>query len=228
MSARLEELRYAPTQSLRTGDSVVLLGRPHIDGRGVEADFLTCLHRRLSGAPLIEATSADAAIQPLPFSGNVADKAAARLELFPRREFIDAFYPWLEPSTVPNDGAGLGIFLSRPGVRERVTSMGVRYIVWVDGGTQKVDSGGSINCGIFGSGAGCFGLGWWQKRSSYEATIWDLDNAVGAGNVSTSVNGFSVVLGIVAPIPLIAPVQGTACRRLSAQLHAFMRNEVFR
>jgi hypothetical protein len=229
MSARLEELRHAPTR-LQAGESVVLLSRTHLDGKGVEPSFLSCLNRRLSGAALAEVPLDEAMISPSlqPRSGANATVVAKRFGLFPQRQFVDAFYPWLEPSSAPTDGAGLEKFLSRPGVRERVTSMGVRYIVWVDGATQKVDGGGNITCGIFGGGAGCFGVAWWQKKSTYEATVWDLDGGIGAGNVSTSVNGFSVFLGFGVPVPLIAPVQGTACRRLSSQLEAFLRNETYR
>ena len=112
--------------------------------------------------------------------------------------------------------------LARPGVTERVNSMGVRYIVWVDGVTQKTDGGGSIACAAGPGGAGCLGLGWWEKTSDYEATIWDLKQGVSAGSLTTDVKGTSVMIGAIAPIPLIAPVQSTACDRLAGQLKAFL------
>ena len=100
--------------------------------------------------------------------------------------------------------------------------MGVRYIVWIDGVTQKTDGGGSIACAAGPGGAGCLGLGWWEKTSDYEATVWDLREGVSAGSLTTDVKGTSVMIGAIAPIPLIAPVQSTACDRLAGQLKAFL------
>jgi hypothetical protein len=42
------------------------------------------------------------------------------------------------------------------------------------------------------------------------------------GSVSTDVTGTSVLIGAVAPIPIIAPVQRTACNRLAEQLRSFL------
>jgi hypothetical protein len=43
--------------------------------------------------------------------------------------------------------------------------------------------------------------------------------------VSTDVTGTSVLIGAVAPIPIITPVQRTACNRLSDQLRSFLVGE---
>jgi hypothetical protein len=117
---------------------------------------------------------------------------------------------------------GFTAFLARPGVSERVHEMGVRFIVWIDGVTQKTDGGGSIACAAGPGGAGCLGLGWWEKTSDYEATIWDVKQGVSAGSLTTGVKGTSVMIGAIAPIPLIAPVQSTACDRLAGQLKSFL------
>jgi hypothetical protein len=143
-------------------------------------------------------------------------------QVYADHHFVDALYPWLEPSTAPANAQGFSTFLARPGVAERVNSMGVRFIVWVDGVTQKTDGGGSIACAAGPGGAGCLGLGWWEKQSDYEATIWDLRDGVNAGTVTTGVKGTSVMIGAIAPIPLIAPVQSTACDRLAGQLKSFL------
>jgi hypothetical protein len=98
----------------------------------------------------------------------------------------------------------------------------VRYVVWLDGNTQRTDSGGSIACAIGPGGGGCFGVGWWEKQSGYIATVWDLRNAEELGSVSADVSGTSVLIGAVAPIPIITPVQRTACNRLADQLRSFL------
>jgi hypothetical protein len=219
MTAKIEELREAPTQ-ITSSEAVVLLAKPHLEGTGTEDKFLDCLERELVG----EAVSA-----------GVAQRQRAGKEFAPRSNlrdgpfqiyaddyFVDALYPWLEPSTAPANAQGFTAFLARPGVAERVHEMGVRFIVWIDGVTQKTDGGGSIACAAGPGGAGCLGLGWWEKTSDYEATVWDVKQGVSAGSLTTDVKGTSVMIGAIAPIPLIAPVQSTACDRLAGQLKSFL------
>lgn len=219
MTARIEEMREAPTQ-IAAHEAIVLLAKPHLEGPGTEEKFLNCLERELVGEE---------------FSASVANKQRGGKSFEPRSSlqkspfqiyaddhFVDALYPWLEPSTAPANAKSFSSFLARPGVSERVNSMGVRYIVWVDGVTQKTDGGGSIACAAGPGGAGCLGLGWWEKTSDYEATVWDLRQGVPAGTLTTDVKGTSVMIGAIAPIPLIAPVQSTACDRLAGQLKSFL------
>lgn len=219
MTARIEELREAPTQ-ITSNEAIVLLAKPHLEGTGTEEKFLNCLERELVGEE---------------YSAGVAYKQRRGKEFEPRsslrdrpfqiyadHHFVDSLYPWLEPSTAPANAQGFAAFLSRPGVSDRVNLMGVRFIVWVDGVTQKTDGGGSIACAAGPGGAGCLGLGWWEKTSDYEATVWDLHQGVAAGTLSTDVKGTSVMIGAIAPIPLIAPVQSTACDRLAGQLKSFL------
>lgn len=219
MTAKIEELREAPTHITST-EAIVLLAKPHLEGTGTEDKFLDCLERELVGQSI---------------SAGVADRQRAGKEFAPRsnlsdgpfqiyadHHFVDALYPWLEPSTAPANAQGFSAFLARPGVSDRVNEMGVRFIIWIDGATQKTDGGGSIACAAGPGGAGCLGLGWWEKTSDYEATIWDLRNGVSAGSLTTDVKGTSVMIGAIAPIPLIAPVQSTACDRLAGQLKSFL------
>jgi hypothetical protein len=99
----------------------------------------------------------------------------------------------------------------------------VRYLVWLDGGTRKIDGGGSIACGAAPGAAGCIGFGWWENESNFEATIWDLKQAKSAGSVGTNVSGTSAIVGAVVPLPFIARVENTACNRLADQLQIFFK-----
>jgi hypothetical protein len=216
MTARIEELREAPTQ-IKANEAIVLLAKPHLEGTGTEEKFLDCLERKLVG----EEFSATVAYKQRQ-GKNVEPRSNSKkspFQIYADHHFVDALYPWLEPSTAPANAQGFAAFLARPGVAERVNEMGVRYIVWIDGVTQKTDGGGSIACA---AGAGCLGLGWWEKSSDYEATVWDLRQGVTVGTLSTDVKGTSVMIGAIAPIPLIAPVQSTACDRLATQLKSFL------
>jgi hypothetical protein len=219
MTAKIEEMREAPTQ-ITNADAIVLLAKPHLEGTGTEDKFLDCLERELVG----EAVSAGVAERQR--SGKEFDPrsnlAKGPFQIYADHHFVDALYPWLEPSTAPANAQGFSAFLARPGVSERVGEMGVRYIVWIDGITQKTDGGGSIACAAGPGGAGCLGLGWWEKSSDYEATVWDLRQGISAGSLTTDVKGTSVMIGAIAPIPLIAPVQSTACDRMAGQLKSFL------
>ena len=73
--------------------------------------------------------------------------------------------------------------------------------------------------------AGCFGFGTWSNDSNYEATIWDFTDRAEVGRVNTSATGQSYMPAVVIPIPIIAPVQGTACDGIGEQLLEFLSSE---
>ncbi len=219
MTAKIEENRQAATK-INSDEAVVLLAKPHLEGTGTESEFLDCLERELVGRKVsAEAATAKEAGKP---NNPRSRQANQPFQIYADGQFVDALYPWLEPSTAPASAEGIGALLSRPGVGDLVTAMGVRYIIWIDGTTKKTDGGGSVACGAGPGGAGCIGLGWWEKQSDYQATVWDLRDRIGVGDVTTAVNGTSVFIGAIAPIPIIMPVQSTACDRLAAQLKTFL------
>jgi hypothetical protein len=199
MHARVVESREFAT-SIGSDESVVLLAKPHVEGTGTEEGFTDC----------------------------VADDLASGKNSFHvdnNRKFVDALFPWFEPSTAPTRPEGMLALLNRPRVAERLALTGVRYVVWFDGETRKTDGGGSLACGAGPGGAGCIGFGWWEKESDYVATVWDLKETRSAGTVSTNVTGTSAIVGAIVPLPFIARVQGTACNRMANQLRSFLRGD---
>ena len=197
MTAKLDENRMTPTR-IAKGEGVVILAKPQVEGTGSEQDFMSCVGDKLS-------RGAD----PVPVFSNV--------------EFQDSLYPWFEPSTAPVRPEGITALLTRPKVAQRLDATQVRYLVWLDGNTRKTDGGGSMACAAAPGFVGCFGFGWWEKQSEYEATVWDLKTAKSAGSVSTNVTGTSALIGVIVPLPFIARVQGTACDRLAGQLRTFLK-----
>jgi hypothetical protein len=193
MQSRVEESREMPTHIVK-GEAVVILAKPQVEGTGAEDGFMDCVSDELRGG--------DIAVH-----GN--------------NEFVDNMFPWFEPGTAPAKPEAVATLLTRPGVSEKVAASGVRYVVWLDGSTQKTDGGGSIACGAAPGAAGCIGFGWWEKESAYEATVWDLKQAKSAGSVGTNVTGTSAIIGAVVPLPFIARVQSAACNRMADQLRSF-------
>jgi hypothetical protein len=196
MRARVDESREMST-AIGANESVVVLAKPQIEGAGAEGEFIDCVGKRIGGH-------------------------GKAIKVKSNEEFTDRLFPWFEPGTVPTRPEGLTAVLSQPGVSEQVAATGVRYIVWLDGGTRKTDGGGSLACGAAPGAAGCIGFGWWEKEANYEATVWDLKQAKSAGSVGTTVTGTSAVIGLILPLPFVARVQGAACDRLGEQLRTFL------
>ena len=55
-----------------------------------------------------------------------------------------------------------------------------------------------------------------------EATIWDFTDKVEVGRVSAVTSGQNYMPAVIVPIPIIAPVQGTACDSLGDQLLEYL------
>jgi hypothetical protein len=199
MHAVTEQTRDLPT-AIGSDEAVVILAKPSVEGAGTEDAFMDCVGKDLAGGA-----------HPMHIAAN--------------NQFVDDLFPWFEPSTAPTRPEALTDLLGRPGVSEKITAKGVRYVVWVDGVTRKTDGGGSIACGAAPGAAGCLGFGWWEKQSDYLATVWDLKQARTAGSVTTNVTGTSALVGVVVPLPFIARVQGTACNRMAGQLRTFLAGD---
>jgi hypothetical protein len=158
----------------------------------------------------------------------VEDKLASGrdgLNVIPHEEFVDSLFPWFEPRTAPAETKNLAKLMDRPGVAETIAAHGVRYIIWLDGDTDRVAGGGSLSCAAGPGGGGCFGFAWWQKDADYDASIWDLRELESSGTVSADVSGTSFMPALVIPLPLIARTQARACKTLADQLHNFIVQE---
>jgi hypothetical protein len=198
-TARVEDTRQAAT-GIQEGEGVVIMARSYHLGNETEMSFINCVTSAIS-------------------------RGSGGLRVVPSAEFVDALFPWFEPRTAPSDTKGLPDFMERPGVAEMIAEKGVRYMIWLDGDTDRVAGGGSLSCAAGPGGGGCFGFAWWQNDSKYDAAVWDLTALESAGTVSTDVSGTSFLPAIVIPIPLIARTKSTACKGLAEQLKMFIVTE---
>lgn len=195
-TARIEDTRQTAT-GIHSGEGVVIMARSYHLGNETEAKFIDCV-------------------------GSALGRGSTGLRIVPTNEFVDALFPWFEPRTAPADTKGLPDLLERPGVADVIAGKGVRYVIWLDGDTERVAGGGSLSCAAGPGGGGCFGFAWWQKDSKYEAAVWDLDALESAGTVSADVSGTSFMPAIIIPIPFIARTQSKACKGLADQLKSFI------
>jgi len=196
VTSRVEHIKETAT-GLNEGEGIVIMAKSYHLGNETEAKFIDCV-------------------------GDSIGRGRSGLRVIPHQEFVDALFPWFEPRTAPADTKGLPALMSRPGVAETIRDKGVRYLVWLDGDTDKTAGGGSMSCAIGPGGGGCFGFAWWQNDSDYEATVWDLDGLEDAGTVSADVSGTSFLPAIIVPVPLIARTQAKACKGLADQLKLFI------
>jgi hypothetical protein len=212
MTSKVDETRQMAS-AVQPNESIVILTKPQVEGVGTEGDFLSCVQEGLGGD----------LVHPQDGQSTKRSKGeASPFKIYGEQQFTDAMFPWFEPSTAPTNAAGLKSLLEHPGVTERLAQIGVRYVVWLDGTTRRTDGGGSVSCSLGPTLVSCLGVGWWDKVSDYVATVWDLQTATELGTVTTDVTGTSVFIGAVAPIPIVMPVQSTACNRLSEQLRLFL------
>jgi hypothetical protein len=196
VTSRVENSREGVT-GIAGDESVVIMAKSYHLGNETEDNYISCIEEALANGK-------------------------RGLNVIPHRQFVDSLFPWFEPRTAPSETAGLPKLMDRPGVAERIRAQGVRYIVWLDGDTEKVAGGGSLSCAAGPGGGGCFGFAWWQKNADYNASIWDLEGLESAGTVSADVSGTSFLPALVIPIPLIARTQATACKGLADQLRIFI------
>jgi len=199
ITSRVEDAREGVT-GISADESVVILAKSYHLGNETEDKYITCVEDALS-------------------------RGSRGLHVIPHKQFVDSLFPWFEPRTAPAETKGLPKLMERPGVADRIAAQKVRYIIWLDGDTERVAGGGSLSCAAGPGGGGCFGFAWWQNDADYNASVWDLNGLESAGSVTADVSGTSFLPALVVPIPLIARARAAACKGLAEQLRAFIVNE---
>ena len=193
----VQEIRQAETQ-IGTGESIVILSRKHQTQGETEDKFVTCV-------------------------SDSVNRGDDGLPILSEREFVDATFPWFEPRTAPLNMEDLGEVIARPLIARRIDDIGVRYLVWVEGTTERTDESGSLNCTFFSGGIpACFGFLSWESGSDYTASVWDVERGITVGTLSSEAAGTSFVPAVVVPIPVIARVREKACSILSDQIKTFI------
>ncbi|MEM0954112.1 MAG: hypothetical protein AAGI24_08220 [Pseudomonadota bacterium] len=202
VTSTVDEVLYkGPEADLSDGDAlVVIMGRRHASDYETEPDFINCVGKHIQ-------------------------KRDESINVMSELEFMNQLYPWFEPRTAPLRPNDIERLMAVAPVREKLEQMNTEYMVWIDGETIRTGGAGSMTCGIGPGGAGCFGFGTWGNDSNYEATIWDFSDREEVGRMSMSATGQSYMPAVVVPIPIIAPVQGTACDGLGDQLLEFFSAE---
>jgi len=200
VNATVQQVREAET-GLSATESVVVLSRKSRPSQDeTESKFVECISKKMHGGKQ---------------SVNVIGE----------QQFRDATFPWFEPRTAPVNASDLPELIAQPELADRLASLGLRYMIWVQGDTDRTDSAGSLTCSVTATGAGCFGFLTWEMDAGYEAQVWDLRAGTMAGRVSSEATGTSYMPAVVVPLPFIAPVRSSACSSLAQQLKSFVMND---
>jgi hypothetical protein len=196
VTSTVDEMVYnAPSEGI--GDSsVVILGRRHASDYETEPDFVKCV-------------------------GDYIASGDRSITVIHELDFLNSLYPWFEPRTAPLHPKDIEQLLRQKPVAEKMATLKIEYMVWLDGSTQRSDGSGSMTCSV----GGCFGFGTWSHDANYEAVIWDFTDQAEVGHVNTTATGQSYMPAVIVPIPIIAPVQGTACDGIGQQLLEFLSKE---
>jgi hypothetical protein len=200
VTSTVDEMVFDGPQQELGEASIVILGRRHGSDYETEPDFIECVSDHIRSG----------------------DKS---LIVLSELEFQNELYPWFEPRTAPMRPGDITRLLEIDPVRERMAILKTEYMVWIDGSTTRTEGSGSMTCGIGPGAAGCFGFGTWGNDAAYEAVIWDFTDQQEVGRMNTTASGQSYMPAIVIPIPIIAPVQGTACDGLGQQLLQFFSSK---
>jgi hypothetical protein len=200
VTSTVDEVVYQAVPAELGDASVVILGRRHASDYETEPDFIDCVAKHIKSG----------------------DKS---LNVMSELEFMNQVYPWFEPRTAPLRPEDIERLMTVKPVMAKMAELKTEYMIWIDGETVRTEGAGSMTCGIGPGGAGCFGFGTWGNDSNYEAVIWDFTDQTEVGRMKTTASGQSYMPAVIIPIPIIAPVQGTACDGLGEQLLEFLSSK---
>ena len=111
----MQEIRQAST-GISPTESVVVLGRHNNAADESEDDFVNCVSNNLSGGK-------------------------SRVGVVSEAAFVDAMFPWFEPRTAPLNTSDLPEIVNQPILADKLNSIGVRYVIWIEGNTHRTSAG---------------------------------------------------------------------------------------
>ena len=134
-------------------------------------------------------------------------------------EFRRTVFSYTMPESEARGREYLELLMNQPAIRNRMASLGIRYLISVGGETDRKSwEGGGI-----GSYAGAFGLWWVDRQSRLAASILDLKEARSAGELHATASGrpWFAIIGFI-PLGLPAFTEARVCKDLGEALANFL------
>jgi hypothetical protein len=135
--------------------------------------------------------------------------------------FQDHLMPWFENTRMPKTVEELETALNRPLVRERIDSLSIRYLVYLSYNETYNEEIPALFCGGGYGGAGCLGLGSFERESNAAAIVWDLKSASRVSELRATATGTTTMAGIIIPFGFVALTEKDACRKMSTGLASY-------
>jgi hypothetical protein len=149
-------------------------------------------------------------------------RANRKLTFVDSQEFKDTFFPWFEPGTAPEKVDDLVLLLNKPLVQEKITQLGLRYVISVSGTTDvsswdhDIEVGGYI-IPIWG------GHGTRYYLTTITTKIWDLEDPASSSNFSVWKSGNSYYFCLIIPLFYIpSTAESHACKEMGEKLVQFV------
>jgi hypothetical protein len=151
--------------------------------------------------------------------GSAMRDANPALHVVSARRFRENVYPYFMPSTTPHTLEDYKGIFEKSEVQQRISALGVQYLVVLIKRETVTDWHGGIFCGVATGGGGCLGLSWWDRKSDLGFAIWDLQAKSFAGNVRAKADGTGIMPAFVLPIPVYIPATESAvCKEIGVHL----------
>lgn len=133
------------------------------------------------------------------------------LEFVPEDRFRDALFPWFEPSTAPTEIGQLASIMKKTLVRDRIQSLGIRFVIFVGGFTSKEEfKGPFMVTGGYGA-AGALGYTSSDRKTAISAVVWDIKKMASLGDIQVEKTGSFKWIGVILPIPIPDTTKSSAC-----------------
>ncbi len=128
--------------------------------------------------------------------------------------FRKTVFPGIDYLFIPSKPDSIIALLNDPDFKNRITSLGLRYLLILQGKSSFMDQGGGLGPGFL--------LFTWDKESKMSACVIDLKQGCKAGDVQTIALGHGFFAIFIFPFGLPAISEGPACKALGNQVAIFI------
>ena len=141
-----------------------------------------------------------------------------RVRIVSADEFRRTAFPDLQPEAAVHSSEYLAVLLNDQRFRDRIASLGIRYLISITGVTEE---------GLVGAGAGSMaGLMVWDRRTQLSASVLDLAKASLEEDIRAHATGNPWLLNVGGlPLYIPAATESQACQDLGGAVVRFLKKD---